>query len=184
MFLVGLSGFEIDGVVDGDRDLSGDALHEDDFGIGDSVRSVVAETQSAEAVKGGGERQDDDGADARLLQVADEVGIAGFGKDIERDEGFLILPNPAGGRGIDGQLLGVFYLRGVARFKDVKSHGITDRIVKDEGEEIEGQHRVETLRKFMEKGFEITVLGDGAADVEKGLELAAGVLNGRDRLRG
>jgi len=28
------------------------------------------------------------------------------------------------------------------------------------------------------------VLGDGAADVEKGLELAAGVLNGRDRLRG
>lgn len=73
---------------------------------------------------------------------------------------------------------------GVARFKDVKSHGITDGIVKDEGEEIEGQNRVETLRKFMEKGFEIAVLGDGAADVEKGLELAAGVLNGRDRLRG
>jgi hypothetical protein len=55
--LIGLGSLEIEGIVDGDGDLAGDALHELEFGVGDALGDEAAETHSADAVLGGGERK-------------------------------------------------------------------------------------------------------------------------------
>jgi hypothetical protein len=66
----------------------------------------------------------------------------------------------------------------------VEPHGIANGVVENEDEKIEGQDGVETFGELMEKGFQVTLLSDGFADVEEGFELAAIVLDGRDRLGG
>lgn len=54
--------------------------------------------------------------------------------------------------------------------------------MKDEGEEIEGQDRVDAFGKLVKEGLEVAMLGNGFADVEEGLELAARLFDGRSGL--
>jgi len=182
LLLVSLSGLEVDGVVNGNGGLRGDALHEDDFGVGDALRSITAEAEGAEAMLRGGEGQNGDGANAGVSNMANKLRIARLREDVEGDKRLLMLPNPARRRGIHRQFLRTFDLGTLARFENVQAHGVARGVVKNQGEEIEGQDGVETLGELVEEGFEVALLGDGLADVEEGLELAAIVLDGGGRL--
>lgn len=181
--LVGLSGFEVDGVVDGDGGLCGDPLHEGDFGVGNAVGNVTAKAEGAEAMLRGGEGQNDDGADTGVAHVADKFGVAGFVEDIGRNERMLGAPDPAGGGGVHGQFLRPFDFGGVAGFENLETHGVADRVVENECEKIERQNGVKTLGKLVEETLKVALLGDGFGDVEEGFELAAGMLNRGDRRR-
>ncbi len=57
LLLVGLGGLEVESIVHGDGDLSGDALHELNIGIGDGFGQQPAESHGAQAALCGGQRK-------------------------------------------------------------------------------------------------------------------------------
>ena len=129
-----------------------------------------------------GEGEDGDGVDAFFLDALHELGVTRVFGGVERDERLLMLPDPACGSGIDGQLSRTFQISDIARFENVKAHGVAERVVKDQSKEIEGKDRMQTLREFVKEGLEIPLLSNGLADIEQGLELASGMLDGRRSL--
>src|SRR4029077_10431822 len=94
--LVGLGRFKIQGVIHGDGNLAGDALHELQLGASDALGNEAAETHGADAVLGGGERKDGEGADIVCAETLQEFGKTGFFVDVADDESLLRLPDPAG----------------------------------------------------------------------------------------
>src|SRR5208282_177211 len=182
LVLVGLGSFEVEGVIHGDGDLRGDALHEFDFSVADALGYVAAETDGTEAMLRGGERNDGEGKDAVFPEAPHGIRVARLLGGVESDERLLILPDPAGGGIVDREIgEGRGFVRFVS-FEDVQSHSVSGRVVENEGEKIELQNGVEALGELMEKAFEVALLGDGFADFEKRFELAAGVLETGGRL--
>jgi hypothetical protein len=166
LLLRGFGGLEVEGIVDGDRDLSGDAPHKVDLGLSDSLRNVTAEAESAEAMLCGSKRENGHGVNASVLQALHEVGITRVLGGIENDKRLLILPNPTGRDLVDGKFAVRLGLDGIVRLEDVKAHGVVGGFVKDKSQKVEGKNAVETLGEIVEEGFEVALLGDGLADFE------------------
>jgi len=132
LLLIGFGGLEVEGIVDSDGDMSGDALHEVDLRLSDSLGNIAAKAESAEAMLRSGEREDRHGVNAGILKALHEFGITRVLRGIQCDERLLVLPNPTRGKSIDGRLVGGLGLfDGIAGFEDVKTHGVVGRIVKD-----------------------------------------------------
>ena len=180
LLLISLGGFKVERVVNGDGDLRGNALHEFDFGVAHAMRNVAAETDGAEAMLRGGQRNTGEGMDAFGLQALHELGIARFLGSVQGDEGKLILPDPAGGNVVDGSFAGGFRFAGlVVSFKDVQAHGVRGGIVQNQGEKIELQDGVKAFGKFVKQGFEVALLRDSFADFEKRFKLPARMFQAR-----
>jgi hypothetical protein len=180
LLLICFGGLEVEGIVDSDGDLSGDALHELDLRLGDSLRYVAAKAESAEAMLRSGEGKNRHGVNAGILKALHEVGITRVLGGIQRDERLLVLPNPTRGQSVDGRFvgrLGVF--NWIAGFEDVKTHGVVGRIVKHQAEEVEGENTVETLGEVVEESFQVALLSDGLGNFEQGFDLAGRVVVGR-----
>src|SRR5580693_3299792 len=92
LLLISLSGFKVEGIVDGDRHLNRDTLHEFDFGVAHTLRNIAAETNSAKAMLRRGERNGGKGIHAFGLEHLHKIGIARIFGSIQRDERLLILP--------------------------------------------------------------------------------------------
>src|SRR3974390_1518042 len=95
LFLISLCGFEVDRVIDCDRYLSRNPLHEIEFGIGHSLWNVPPETHCAEPMLRGGQRQDRDCVNTLTLHALHEFGVTRFLGRIERNKRLLVLPYPA-----------------------------------------------------------------------------------------
>ena len=173
--MIGLGRGKVQGVIDGDGDLAGDALHELEFSVRDALGDETAETHGAEAMLSGGERKNREGADIVGAVALQEFGEARFLFDITGDKGLLRLPDPSGGIALDGRLRAGDFFAGDARFENVKAHYVLGGVVKDEGEEIEVDDGMEAAGKVVEKRGKIALLGDSLADFEQGFELTPGM---------
>ena len=103
LLLRGFGGLEIQGIIDSDRDLSGDALHEVDLVLHDSLRNVATKTESAKTMLRSSERENRHGVNAGVLQALHEIGIARVLGGVKNDEWLLMLPNPACRNLLDGK---------------------------------------------------------------------------------
>jgi hypothetical protein len=173
--LIGLGSREIQGVIDSNGHLAGDALHELQFRVSDALGDQPAETHGAEAVLGGGERKNRDGADIVRTVASEEIGKPRFFFGIADDKGLLGLPDPAGGVAFDGRFGAGDFFTGDSSFENVEAHDIFGGVVKDEREEVEVDNGMEAAGKVVEKRGEIALLGDSLADFEQGFELTPGV---------
>src|SRR5207245_5184441 len=127
--LVGLGIFEIERVIDGHRDLAGDALHELQLGVRDALRGHAAEAHRADAALRGGQRKNRHGTDAVFANPRYEVREARFFVDIGDDQRLLRLPDPAGWMAFDGRFHAGDFFREDARFENVKAHHVAEGIV-------------------------------------------------------
>lgn len=183
LLLIGLRGLKVDGIVDGNGHLSGNALHETKFDFGHALGDVPAKHQSAKAMLRGGERNDGDGVNTGILDTLHEIGVAHVLGSIERDEGLLILPDPTGGAGIHGQFGRRFGMGGVVGLEDMNAHGIARGVVENEAEKVELQDGVQPQGEFVKEALEVALLRDGFTHIEEGFQLAAGMLDGGRGLR-
>ena len=90
-------------------------------------------------------------------------------------KGLLRLPDPTGGVALDGRLTAGGLFAGDARFKNVQAHDVAGSVVKNQGEEIEVDNGVQAAGQVVEQCREITLLGNGLADLEQGFELTPGM---------
>lgn len=175
--MISLSGFKVESIVDGDRNLSGNPLHEFNLGVSHALRNIAAETDGAEAVLCGGERNAGKGMDAFRFEALHKFRITRVFRSVQGNEGLLVFPDPAGGNVIDRSFaVGFRHARLVVCFQDVQAHGVRGRIVQDKREKIELQDRVQTFGKFVKQGFEVALLRDGFADFKKRFKLPARAL--------
>src|SRR5438132_9262780 len=177
--LVGLRVLEIERVIDGHGDLAGDALHELQLRVRNSLRGHAAEAHRADAALSRGQRKNRHGTDAVFANPRYEVGETRFFVDIGDDQRLLRLPDPAGRMAFDRRFHAGDFFRGDARFENMKTHHVADRIVEDESQEVEFNDGVQAAGKVVEKRGEIALLGDGFADFEQRFELTPGMLEGR-----
>jgi hypothetical protein len=173
--LIGLGSLEIEGVVNGDGDLAGDALHELELGVSDALGDEAAKAHGTEAVLSGGERKNRQRADIVFTEALKEIGKARFFLGVTDDKGLLRLPNPAGGVALDRRLGASDFFAGDAGFQNVEAHDVFDRVMKDEREEIKVDDGMEPAGKVVEKRGEIALLGDDLTDFEQGFELTPGM---------
>ena len=169
-------GLEVQGIVDSDRHLSGDALHKVDLVLRDSLRNIAAEAESAKAMLRGGERKDRHGVNAGVLQALHEGGIARVLGGIKNDEWLLMLPNPACRNFFDGKFTVRLGLNGIVRLEDMKAHGVVGGLVKDQSEKVESENAVKPLGEIVEEGLEVALLGNGFGDFQEGFKLTLRVL--------
>jgi hypothetical protein len=181
LFLIGFRGFKIQGVVHSYGHLGSNPAHKLDFGFADALGDKPPEYHRAQAVMSGSEWKNRRGVHANGLQFFHEVRVARIFSSVLGEEEFLIFENPAGGRVGDRHLFGAFRREGIFRFQNVQAHGAARRIVKNQAEKIELQHRVETIGKFVEEKLQVALLGDRFADFEQGFKLAHGLRQGRSR---
>jgi len=173
--LIGLGGFEIQGVVHGDGDQTGDALHELELGVCNALGLETAKAHGAKAALRRRQRDDRERTDVMFADSIDELREARFFFNVGDDKRLLRLPDPAGGIVFDGRLRAGGFFIGKAAFEDVQAHDVARGIVKDEAEEVEVNDGVEARGEVVEKRGEIALLGDGLADFEQGFKLAPGV---------
>ena len=64
-------------------------------------------------------------------------------------------------------------------FQDMQAHGVARRVVKNQRKKIELENGMEAFGKLVKEGFDVTLLSDGLADLEKCLKLPCGRLERR-----
>jgi len=173
--LKGLGSCEIEGVIYGDGDLAGDALHELELGVGDALGNQAAEAHGAEAVLGGGEGKNGERADVVFAVAMEEFGEARLFMSVADHKRLLRLPNPAGGISFDRRLAASNLFAGDACGENMEAHDVASGIVEDERQEIEIDDGAQAVRKIVEQRGQIALLGDSLADFEQGFELTPGV---------
>src|SRR6266550_2250823 len=173
--LVGLGSSEIDGIVNGDGDLAGDALHELQLGVGDALRHQTAETHGAEAVLGSGKGKNRERADVVLTVALQELRKTRLLVGVADHKWLLRLPDPAGGISLDRRLAAGGLFAGDACGENVEAHDVASGVVQDEGQKIEFDDGAQAVRKIVKQRWKIALLGDGLADFEQGFELTPGV---------
>ncbi len=176
--LIGLGSLKIEGVIDRDGHLAGDALHELEFGVGDALGNDAAEAHRAETALSGGERKNRQRTHIVFTEALHEFRVARFHFGVCDDVGLLRLPDPAGRMALHGvfDFRGFRFRGGDARLEDMQAHDVLEGVVKDEGEEIEVDDGMEAAGEVVEKRWKIALLCDGLADFEQGFELTPGVL--------
>ena len=176
LLLVGLRRFQIQRIVHRYRYLTGDALHELEFRVGDALRNGVPETHGPEPVLCRGQRNNRHGADTVSTQPLREIGEARLLLQIANHVWLLVLPNPAGRRILDGHFTTGVFLDRDTSFKNVQAHHVLGRVVKNQSQEVKIDDRVQARSKVVEQRGKIALLGDGLAHLEQGFELTPGVL--------
>jgi len=174
--LISLRSREIQSIINGYGHLAGDALHELQFGVRNSLRDQAAEAHGAEAVLGGGERKDRERADIVLEVALQEIREARLFFGVADHKGLLRLPDPPGGISLDRGLAASGFFAGDARGENMEAHDVASGIMEDERQEIEINDGAQAVRKIVEQRGKIALLGDGLADFEQGFELTPGVL--------
>ncbi len=144
--LIGLGSREIQGVINSNGDLAGDALHELQLGLRDALGNQTAETHRAEAVLGSGERKNRKGTYIMLAVAVEKFGEAGLFMGVADDKGLLRLPDPAGGVALDRRLTASGFFAGDASGENVEAHDVASGIVEDEGQKIEVDDRAQAVR--------------------------------------
>ena len=182
LLLVGLGGFVVECVIDGDGHLAGDALHELKDSVGHAIWDDTAEAHGAETALSGGQRKNSERADIDFAEAGHEFGVAVFLFDIGDDEGKLCLPDPARGMADYGS----FRASGLggmidARFENMEAHDVAHGIMQYEREKIEIDDGMEALGELVEKRGKIALLGNRLADFEQSSELPPGVFKRRGK---
>ena len=68
------------------------------------------------------------------------------------------------------------FVGGNARFQNVQSHDVADRVVQHQRQEVELHHPVKPLGELMKKRRQIALLRDGLTHFQQRLQLAPGVV--------
>lgn len=66
----------------------------------------------------------------------------------------------------------------VVRLENVNAHGVARGVMENKAEKIELQDSVQVQREFVKETLEVALPRDGFADVQKGFQLTAGMLDG------
>jgi hypothetical protein len=177
--LIGLGGLVIERVINGDGNLTADALHKLKLGIGDALWDEASETHGAEAALRGGERNHGQRANADIAETLEKIGETMIFFGVADDKRLLRLPDPAGRMTIDRSFAACLGGGRQTSLEDVEAHDVANGVVKDEGEKVKIDDAVETLGKVVKKSVEVAMLGDGFRHFEQGFELTPGLFKRR-----
>jgi len=173
--LISLRSFEIQGIVDGDGHLAGDALHELHLGVRDLLLDHAAEAHRADPALRRGEGKDRQGTNIVFAEARHKIRESRFFVDIEDDERLLRLPNPAGGMALDRRFRASRLFCGNMGFENVEAHDVPDGIVENKTKEVESMNRMEPASKVVETARGDRAAGRCLADFEQGFKLTPGV---------
>jgi hypothetical protein len=177
--LIGLGGLVIERVINGDGNLTADALHELKFGIGDALWDEASETHGAEAALRGGERNHRQRTNADFAETLEKIGETVIFFGVADDKRLLRLPDPARRMAIDRSFATCLGGGRQTSLEDVEAHDVANGVVKDEGEKVKIDDGVKTFGEVVKKSGEVAMLGDGFRHFEQGFELTPGLFKRR-----